>query len=568
MPDYATIPQPADCTNCYKIQTCLSSCAETQTSPQMIDKFESQRLLYYCIPLVQHVIASTNTTVGRAFAYTQQFQTGTELASRAFADLYIAWPVILISAGIALIAAFLYTWLSEKWAGFLVLFALFCVVAGGVMTSYALLKYAKEADATQVSDRSRAMRAIGIAVAVATAIFVLVIFFLRERIYIAIEVIKEASSAILDMPWMVFFPVWPLLVGLGYIVFFIATTVLIASVWTGNPNAQLPPYIANQSPSPTGGTTYYDHAWNQQLKNAFAFVFFHLLWTIKFLEYFTFMVIAGAIAQWYFTPRNAAGEKQRGLENGIGRCPIVDACGRATRFHLGTVAFGSLIIAIIEFIRAVVKYIEETTTPKNGLPNRLQKAIFCLIQCCLYCVQCCMDKVNKNAFVWTAIWGDSYCTAACSSFRLIWSNLARVAAVSMVGAYIVFVGKLLVALVTTGIGGVIIYKQYNQTINSLVLPMVVIFVMAYMVASLFMMTLETTIDTVFLCFLVDEKYNKASGQMLASAGLQKVINAHSAKNEQVAARKMQLHDARSGGQSTVQGMTQAGSDSTGTKAVA
>jgi len=367
---------------------------------------------------------------------------------------------------------------------------------------------------------------------------------------------------------MIFFPAWPLLIGLGYVVFWIATVVLIASVWVSDLNAQQPAYIRNASPNPIasgpgGPNTYYNWAWNQALKNSFAFAFFHLLWTVKFLEYFVFMVIAGAIAQWYFTPRNSAGEKQRGVENGISRVPILDAIGRAIRFHLGTIAFGSLIIAIIEFLRALVKYIEETTTPKKGTPNRIQKAIFCMIQCCLWCVQCCMDKVNKNAFVWTAIWGDAYCTAACSSFKLIWANLARVAAISVVGNYIVFVGKLLVALITTGISGVIIYKQYNGTLNSMVLPLVIIFVLSYMVASLFMMTLETTIDTVFLCFLVDEKYNKQSGNMLASEGLQKVINAHQKKSEEIAARKLQLLDGRENTASTVQGMTIADATTTG-----
>jgi len=148
-----------------------------------------------------------------------------------------------------------------------------------------------------------------------------------------------------------------------------------------------------------------------------------------------------------------------------------------------------------------------------------------------------MDKISRNAFVWTAIWGDAFADAACSSFALIWANLGRVAAISLVGEYIIFVGKLLVAFATTGIGGVAIWKIYGKTASSLTLPMVVIFVIAYTVAALFMITVSTTIDAVFLCFLVDEKFNKSKGQMFASEELQAVVHAHSAHSEKIAEKE-------------------------------
>ena len=100
-----------------------------------------------------------------------------------------------------------------------------------------------------------------------------------------------------------------------------------------------------------------------------------------------------------------------------------------------------------------------------------------------------------------------------------------------------FVGKLFVAFLTTGIAAIAIYKHYTAELNSLVLPVVVIFLLSYLVAALFMALLETTSSTVFLCFLVDEKYNKHSGSMLASAGLQHVIDAHKDEGAAYASRE-------------------------------
>ena len=70
---------------------------------------------------------------------------------------------------------------------------------------------------------------------------------------------------------------------------------------------------------------------------------------------------------------------------------------RIIRYHLGTVLFGAFIIAAVQFMRAVVKYIEQQTKSKA---NQVQKAIFCAIQCCLKLLECCLDKLSKNAFIW------------------------------------------------------------------------------------------------------------------------------------------------------------------------
>jgi hypothetical protein len=348
---------------------------------------------------------------------------------------------------------------------------------------------------------------------------------------------------VLDMWELTLFPVLPFLVGCGYFVLFIVTTLYIASVWT-TVAAPKPSYITLAS----FPATWQDHSWDQSLKNAFAYVFLHLLWSIQFLVYFTFTVVAASVANWYFTPRDAKGHKVRGSGEGqLSHFPVSHAVYRTIRFHLGTVALASLIIAVIQFVRAVVAYIEEQTTPKHGPPNQLQRAVFCLIQCCLKCVQCCMDKVNKNALVWCAIYGDSFAESACSSFALIWANLARVAALTLVSSFLFFIGKLLVAFLTTGVAAIAIYRYYHADLNSLVLPVVVIFLLSYLVAALFMSLMETTAATVFLAFLVDEKYNKQSGMMLASQGLQDVINAHKEVGAEYAAREQQKAAVRANG---------------------
>lgn len=108
------------------------------------------------------------------------------------------------------------------------------------------------------------------------------------------------------------------------------------------------------------------------------------------------------------------------------------------RYHLGTAAFGSLIIAIIKTIRAIIAYLQRKAK-KSG--NKLAQYLLCVLQCCMWCVEKCMKFLNKNTYIQTAIYGYSFCKAARKAFFLILRNILRVAAVNMVADFVLLLGK-------------------------------------------------------------------------------------------------------------------------------
>eukprot|EP00808_Paulinella_micropora_P014563 g4956.t1 len=273
---------------------------------------------------------------------------------------------------------------------------------------------------------------------------------------------------------------------------------------------------------------------------------FHMLWTTQFLAYLCFLVVAGSVANWYFTYRDHMGNKIRGDSyNELPGAPVYKAAKRTLRYHLGTVALAALIIAIIKFLRLCVKYIEDKATPRRGQPSGPQKCVLKCLVCCLRCAECCMDKISKKGLVWTAIWGDPFFTACCSSFQLIWRHLRKVAALNAVSLALMFVGKITIALVTTGLATYVLlmdtpirkFEQYGlptaPAISSPVAPSLLIFILSYSVASLFMNVFETTIETTLLCFLVDCEHGK-DGEMFASQGLAKLIERHGKESAELA----------------------------------
>ena len=78
--------------------------------------------------------------------------------------------------------------------------------------------------------------------------------------------------------------------------------------------------------------------------------------------------------------------------------PILQSVWRLVRYHLGSVAFGSFIIALIQFIRIIMKYLEKRSK-KWGAAGKAMVPLLKCIQCCLWCFEKCMKFLNKNAYI-------------------------------------------------------------------------------------------------------------------------------------------------------------------------
>jgi len=149
--------------------------------------------------------------------------------------------------------------------------------------------------------------------------------------------------------------------------------------------------------------------------------------------------------------------------------------------------------------------------------------------------------VNKNAFIWTAIWGDNFLVATCSAWQLIWSNLARVYTLNAVSGFLMLLGRVLVAVATAGVSGFIMSSVYGPSLNSLAMPVFVVFVVAFSVVSMVVVTVETTVDAVFLCFLVDDLVNGSTDQSYAPKRLRDIVHKHGEISAKFAAEVSFIH---------------------------
>jgi hypothetical protein len=550
----AAWPDPV---NSFDLKVCLTSCEHTigtTAHPFMVDYSAgtgdrgyktNEYLESYCFPDFEEFPSGLSD---RFDTFREQFDSGKEVFQRYVNDFSVAWDVILFAGFFALILGYVYTYAITKFARCMVYTSFILILVGGAFLGIQLLQRAAKVRDTSPTeaDQAKAMEILGGIALGATFLFFIILVLLRNRINIAIECVKEASRAVGDMKTIFFIPVLMFMFAALFFVFWIYGALFYFSVPDENQAKPIPfsGDITNQfanvaaagdaDPMFTnyGEYTAFDSPTielqeidiDSASKKTLGAHFFFLLWVMQFIVYLTFLVIAGSIADWYFTRRDEEGNKKRGDENDeLSDTPVRDALIRSIRYHLGTVAFGSLILAIVQFIRAVVAWLEAQSQEQN---NRVQKAIFCCVQCCLKCVQYILDKLSKNAFVFTAIYGDAFCPGAVGAFSLVWRNLIRVAAVSVVSEYLLTLGKIMIALLTTGVSAmVILVFGLDKQMSTMMLPIIFIFIESYVIASLFMAVYDTAIDTIFLCFLIDEEANK-DGQMFASEELKQLVDSY------------------------------------------
>lgn len=358
----------------------------------------------------------------------------------------------------------------------------------------------------------------------------LVILFLRERIQIAVAIMKEGSRAIGTMLFSLLWPIWPFILQLALFAYWVAAALFLASMTKANSFGTNVTALANLSAMPTsalGNSSYLTSlsatscsSSNTSVTGQICsyvkvvvsygiylqiFNLFMLFWVMNFIVAFGQMVLAGAFASYYW-----AFDKKN-----MPTFPILSSMRRTLVYHTGSLAFGSLIIAIIQMIRVALEYLDHKL---KGSENRIAKFFLKCLKCCFWCLEKVMKMINKNAYILIAVYGKNFCTSAKNAFMLIMRNIIRVAVVDKVSEFVLFLGKMVVVGgITVGAfyffdGRIPFLAQYSNSLklNYYLVPVIIIAVSAFVIASCFFSVYGMAVDTLFLCFLEDLERNDGS----------------------------------------------------------
>ena len=113
------------------------------------------------------------------------------------------------------------------------------------------------------------------------------------------------------------------------------------------------------------------------------------------------VVVAGVVGTWWFAPDEASSCCSAG---------VCDSMKRALTTSFGSICFGSLIVAIIQALRALAN-----SARANDDGNAI---LVCIAECILQCLESIVEYFNKWAFIYVGLYGYPYLEAGKNVFTL------------------------------------------------------------------------------------------------------------------------------------------------------
>ena len=215
---------------------------------------------------------------------------------------------------------------------------------------------------------------------------------------------------------------------------------------------------------------------------------FGFLWLICFLIACNeFVVIVSAIT-WYYSDKTIPDD------DGIpGDSDVRYGFWWSIRYHMGSLAFGSFLMALVWTIRAIFEYIGEKMIDASG-NNGCTRCLISCIRCCLDCFDRFIRYINRNAYIYMALSGESFCSSALNSFILILKNSAKFAFVEGIADIFMFLAKVFISTSTTGL--YLLIMRAMTKVSSPWLPLFVVFLLSYMIASVFIAVFDVSANTI------------------------------------------------------------------------
>lgn len=267
-------------------------------------------------------------------------------------------------------------------------------------------------------------------------------------------------------------------------------------------------------------TSLYNEQWHVAI--AVIFLIFVIFWLQQFVRATVWSSMSATICRWYIEQNDPVMKECCGMGHGIGK--LVSGTSLILCKHLGTMAFGALIIAVVQTIRAMIQMVDYYTQDLQKKNYLLSLALKC-IQCCLACIQRTIEMITYYGFVFTAMQGEPFCKACYSTFAFVMANPAQTAINKTVSKVL----NLLIGISTPTLSAAVTFwyleygaGDYPEKYNTLVAAAVT-FLISYIVTSGITSIYDCAIDTIFLCSFKDMNDNKPpkymSNDLRAAFGL-------------------------------------------------
>ncbi|XP_020079939.1 choline transporter-like protein 2 [Ananas comosus] len=446
---------------------------------------------------------------------------------RYVADIGKSWPVLIVCGGmlplflsiiwLLMIRHFVagMTWITVFLFNALIIsVTMFYYTKAGWIGDDALSVVIGESDPyVNISGREvNHLRAAAVLMTIVMIIAVLSSIAIIRRILIATSVLKVAAKVIGEVQALIVFPVLPYaILAIFYMFWFSAALHLFSSgqILKNDCNGNCCSYDLKSNKVNCDSCCGYSIHYTPHIGISILFHLFGCYWATQFFIACSSTVIAGSVASYYWTRGEISEE--------IPFLPVFSSVKRLLRYSLGSVALGSLVVSIVEWVRFILESLRRRLKHVDTVSEScMGRTMSSSSQCCLGCIDWTIKSVNRNAYIMIAITGKGFCKASAIATGLIMNNILRIGKVNVIGDVILFLGKLCVSLFCALFAFLMLdthkYKSAHNKISSPLFPVLVSWALGYIVATLFFAVVEMSIDTIILSFCQDAEEHQGNAQ--------------------------------------------------------
>jgi hypothetical protein len=246
---------------------------------------------------------------------------------------------------------------------------------------------------------------------------------------------------------------------------------------------------------------------------------FAFFWHHAFIVAVGQCTIAGAVGVWFFNkgPKGELGNSMLSVWTGVRNC---------FRYHLGSLALGSFILAVIQTVRWFMIYLSKQAKVQG---NWVMAVVLKVFAYCLWCFEKSVKFLNKNAYIQVALLATNFCNSAKNAFWLIARNAVRFGVLGSLGFIVHFIGKYLIMSATAVLGFLILERMHSDVSAVPVACVIVYCVIGYVMGVLFMDVFGLAVDATLQCLIATEEMGIDSS--FIPTKLKKFVTDHTDKGD-------------------------------------
>jgi len=305
-------------------------------------------------------------------------------------------------------------------------------------------------------------------------LFLCILTALRKHIGVACNVVRETCYCVKAMPVVLFMPLVQII---GYLLFMLPWAMYAA--YTAGLGTVT---VIKEEPHGDLGIYYYrskkilslavvERGW---------FLLFCFLWTFQFILTLAKIGLGYFFAVCYFSKSKQIDRK------------IWPGVFKIMFLHSGTAAMGSLVHLFVKYPRGVIMSFKKKEWFKDCLVGK----------CCTWAAGTCIKHLDQSAFVQTSIYGYNFNDGTQQSFQLLFQHAEQLASITYFSEVLATLGKLIISGTTTFFVYTAIATKLQDQVHSLIVPCILVLVLSWLLAIMFMNTLHMGIISLFQCITI------------------------------------------------------------------